>query len=82
MRKLQKGDYAVVTVRDHAEGSDVLVTFCVVGRVHSLCDESITLDWFFYDDNSKERDSNVERITLVRSAIIKHEILHARKANP
>lgn len=61
------GEYLRVEFLDHAEGGDAPLPFVAIGRVSSLTRKSITLDSWYNADGT--RDSNTERVTLVRSTI-------------
>ena len=49
--------------------------FIALGRVHRVTAEAIVLDWWHYADPAAARDSNVERVCIVRAAILEAQRL-------
>ena len=77
---LKVGELVAVKLLDHFMGSDAPEEVVAVGRVAKVTDQAVTLDWWFYEDPLKERDHNVERVTLVRAAILEVRVLEMMDA--
>ncbi len=68
--KPKRGDRVEVHFVDHVEGADSIMQCIAYGRIYRITATTVTIDhWIDADRRNTDRDSNVGRYTLIRSAI-------------
>ena len=67
--RLRKGQIVEVEFLDHVEGGSVPLAFVLYGRVAAITREAVVIDSWCYASSTERYDPNVNRHTIVRSAI-------------
>lgn len=69
--RLRKGQLVAVEFIDHVQHSNEPLTFVVYGRLLQVDRRSLVVGCWCYAEPRKKFDHNVDRYTIVRSAITK-----------
>jgi hypothetical protein len=69
--RLRKGQIVCVEFLDHCTGATEPLPFAVYGRLAHIDDKSLSVDVWCHRHKRHAYDDNVERFTIIRSAITK-----------
>lgn len=69
--RLLTGKLVCIEFYDHVENGSSPARFTVCGRIAKISKLALCIDTWFYSNSKTPYDSNVNRFTIVRSAINK-----------
>jgi hypothetical protein len=69
--RLHKGHIVCVEFLDHIKGGSAPIPFAVYGRLAHVGKKSLSVDSWCHVDPKTPFDTNVDRVTIVRSTITK-----------
>ena len=73
--KYKIGSIMALTLDDHAEDSNSVISVTVYGRVAKSDRRTVSLDSWEYTDTSLPYDTNEKRWTVLKSAVTRAKVL-------